>query len=163
MKYLLSLFCAAFLMSCSAQKKSSSPYTEIEYEAGPCFGFCPQYTMIIKPDRSAVLEAERFNFSEGSSREDFSKPREGTFTATIKKEDYEKLITLLNELDVKSLKTFYGDKRIMDAPSSYLRITFPDGEKKEIQDYGKHGSEKLVELYQFFESLKTSQEWTKIK
>ena len=163
MNYLFSLFAAVLLFSCAAQKKSSSPYAEIQYEAGPCFGFCPYYTMTIKADRTAVLEAEHFNFSEGGSKEDFSKPREGTFTATIKKENYDELVNLLNALNVKALNDKYGDKRIMDASTSYLRITFSDGEKKQIQDYGKHGTEGLVELYQYFESLKKSQDWTKIK
>lgn len=160
MKYLLTALAFAFVISCNSQKTSSN-YSRIEYEAGPCFGFCPIYKMTINADRTAVLEAERFNFSEGHSKEDFSKPREGTFTTTIKKEDYEKLVSLLNDLDPKTLKNYYGNKQITDLPTSYLRLNFKDQSFKQIQDYGKNGTEKLKEVYQFFEALKHNQTWQK--
>lgn len=162
MKFVFSLFAFVLLMSCTTQK-SSNQYSKIEYEAGACFGFCPIYKMTINPDRSAVLEAERFNFSKGNSKDDFSKPREGTFTTTIKKEDFDKLVVLLNELNPKSLNDYYGNKNVTDLPSSYLRLDFIDGSKKQVQDYGKNGSEKLKAVYNAFEDLKKSQTWTKIK
>lgn len=162
MKYVFSLLAFVLLISCTTQKNSSQ-FSKIEYEAGPCFGFCPIYKMTINPDRTAVLEAERFNFSKGNSKDDFSKPREGTFTATIKKEDFDKLVILLNDLDAKTLNDYYGNKNVTDLPTSYLRLDFTDGSKKQIQDYGKNGSDKLKAVYNAFEDLKTSQSWTKIK
>ncbi|MCY0976972.1 DUF6438 domain-containing protein [Chryseobacterium wangxinyae] len=162
MKYLLSLFAAVLLLSCSTQK-SQSKYSTIEYEAGACFGFCPIYKMTIQADRTAVLEAEHFNFSKGTSKDEFSKPREGTFTTTIKEADYNKLVALLDGLDVKNLQDKYGSKNISDLPTSYLRIKFADGTSKNTEDYGKRGSEKLIKVYQFFEDLKTNQQWKKVK
>ena len=141
----------------------SSKYSTIEYEAGPCFGFCPIYKMTISEDRTAVLEAEHFNFSKGTTKDEFSKPREGTFKATIKEEDYTKLTALLNDLDVKSLHDKYGSRNVTDLPTSYLRIKFADGTSKNTEDYGKRGSEKLIKLYQFFEDLKQNQSWEKVK
>lgn len=160
MRFLLSLLAFSFFVSCSSQK-TASEFSNIEYEAGPCFGFCPMYKMTIDSNRSAVLEAERFNFSQGNSREDFSKPREGTFTAKITAEDYAKLTAMLDELNAKSLKNFYGDKNMTDLPTSYLRLKYTDGTSKVIEDYGKSGTPQLEEVYQFFESLKKSQTWTK--
>lgn len=160
MKYLLSLLAFSLFLSCSSQKTEAT-FTKIEYEAGPCFGFCPMYKMTIDSNRNAVLEAERFNFSQGNSREDFSKPREGTFTTKIKAEDYAKLNAMLIALNAKSLKNYYGDKNITDLPTSYLRLNFADGSNKVIQDYGKSGTPELEEIYQFFESLKKTQTWTK--
>ncbi len=162
MKYLLSLFAAVLLLSCSTQK-SQSKYSTIEYEAGACFGFCPIYKMTIQADRTAVLEAEHFNFSKGTSKDEFSKPREGTFTTTIKEADYNKLVALLDGLDVKNLQDKYGSRNVTDLPTSYLRIKFADGTSKNTEDYGKRGSEKLIKVYQFFEDLKTNQQWTKVK
>jgi len=162
MKYLLSLFAALLLFSCSTQKNQSK-YSTIEYEAGACFGFCPIYKMTIQSDRTAVLEAEHFNFSKGTSKDEFSKPREGTFTTTIKEADYNKLVALLDGLDVKNLQGKYGSQNISDLPTSYLRIKFADGTSKNTEDYGKRGSEKLKATYQFFEDLKTNQQWTKVK
>lgn len=162
MKYFLCLILTAFLWSCQAQK-TQSKYSVIEYEAGACFGFCPIFKMTINSDKTAVLEAEHFNFSKGQSKDEFSLPREGTFKTTIKKEDYDKLIVLLDDLDVKNLKTKYGNYNITDLPSSYLRIKFSDNTSKNTQDYGKRGTEKLVKVYQFFEDLKHNQTWKKVE
>jgi len=162
MKYLLSLFAAIVLLSCSTQKNQSK-YSVIEYEAGACFGFCPIYKMTIQSDRTAVLEAEHFNFSKGTSKDEFSKPREGTFKTTIQEADYNKLVALLDDLDVKALNEKYGERNVTDLPTSFLRIKMNDGTAKNVEDYGKRGSEKLKTLYQFFEDLKQNQAWTKVK
>lgn len=163
MKYLLSLFTIIFLLSCSSQKMSTSKYSTIEYEAGACFGSCPIFKMTINPDRTAVLEAEHFNFSKEFSKGEFSKPREGTFKTTIKEADYKKLVTLLDGLDVKNLNEKYGSRNVTDLPTSYLRVQFNDRSSKNIEDYGKRGSEKLIAVYQFFENLKHNQQWEKVQ
>lgn len=159
MKYVLSLMAFALLMSCATPKND---YAKIEYEAGACFGFCPMFTLTVNPDRTAVIEAEHFTFSQGRSKDEFSKPREGTFKATLKQDDYNKLITLLNELNVKSLDSKYGSRNVTDLPTAYLRIDYKDGSKKSIEDYGKQGTEKLAEVYKFFEDLRFNQTWTKV-
>lgn len=161
MKNLLSLFALVFLFSCGSQK-TNSKYSKIEYQAGACFGSCPIFKITINPDRTAVFEAEHFNFSKGFSKGEFDKPREGTFKGTIKDADYNKLIALLDGLNVKSLDEKYGKRNITDLATSYLRVNFPDGTSKNVEDYGKRGSEKLSELYKFFEELRTNQNWTKV-
>ncbi len=161
MKYFLTFVVAGILLSCTALTKS--PYSKIEYEAGACFGFCPIFKIVISPDRTAVIEAEHFTFTTTEGRGyDPNLPKEGTFKTTLKQADYDKLISLLNGLDIKTLKKFYGSKNTSDLPTSYLRITFADGTKKEIEDYGKGGTEKLNQLYQFIENLRKSQSWTKV-
>lgn len=140
----------------------NSKYSKIEYEAGACFGSCPIFKITINPDRTAVLEAEHFNFSKGFSKSEFDKPREGTFKATIKEADYNKLISLLDGLNVKSLNEKYGERNITDLPTSYLRVNFADGTSKNVEDYGKKGTEKLSQLYKFFEDLRTNQDWKKV-
>jgi len=162
MKYILSFCALIFVFSCTSQKVNPK-YSKIEYEATPCFGFCPVFKMTINPDRTAVFEAEHFNFSEKPSKDEFSNPREGTFTGTIKEEDYNTLLKLLDDLEVKNLKDKYGEKNITDLSTSYLRINFADGTSKNIQDYGKRGSEKLSKVYHFFENLRKNQDWTKVK
>ncbi|MCD0457298.1 DUF6438 domain-containing protein [Chryseobacterium sp. LC2016-27] len=163
MKYLLGLFTIIFLFSCSSQKMSTSKYSTIEYEAGACFGSCPIFKMTIETDRTAVLEAEHFNFSKEFSKGEFDKPREGTFKTTIKESDHKKLITLLDGLDIKHLSDKYGSRNVTDLPTSYLRIKFKDGSSKNIEDYGKRGTEKLSTVYKFFEDLKHKQQWEKVK
>jgi hypothetical protein len=161
MKYLLSLFSFAMLMSCATT--SSSKYSKIQYEAGACFGFCPIFKLTVNPNRTAVIEAERFTFTDGKSKDDFSGPKEGTFKATIKEGDYNKLVTLLDGLDLKTLKDNYGSKNVSDLPTAHLKITFSDGSTKHIEDYGKHGTEKLDALYDFIENLRKTQTWTKVE
>ncbi|PQA90617.1 hypothetical protein B0A69_20020 [Chryseobacterium shigense] len=162
MKYILSFCALIFLFSCTTQK-TDSKYTRIQYQAGACFGSCPIFTITINPDRTAILEAEHFNFSKEFSKGEFSNPREGTFNGVIKEADYNKLISLLNDLDVKSLKDHYGTKNITDLSTSYLKINFTDGSSKNIEDYGKRGSEKLRKVYMFIEDLRHNQQWAKVK
>jgi hypothetical protein len=141
----------------------SSKYSTIEYEAGACFGSCPIFKITINPDRTAVLEAEHFNFSKEFSKGEFDKPREGTFKTTIKEKDYKKLTALIDDLNIKNLNEKYGTRNITDLPTSYLRIKFEDESSKNIEDYGKRGSEKLSILYKFFEDLKHNQQWEKVQ
>ncbi|WP_426473527.1 DUF6438 domain-containing protein [Chryseobacterium balustinum] len=162
MKYLFSLFSIIILFSCTSQKMSSK-YSTIEYEAGACFGSCPIFKITINPDRTAVLEAEHFNFSKEFSKGEFDKPREGTFKTTIKEKDYKKLTALIDDLNIKNLNEKYGTRNITDLPTSYLRIKFEDESSKNIEDYGKRGSEKLSILYKFFEDLKHNQQWEKVQ
>ncbi len=161
MKYLLSLFALVLLMNCTAQ--NNSKYAKIEYEAGACFGFCPIFKMTINPDRTAVIEAQHFTFEEGRGKGDFNKEPEGNFTATIKKADYDKLISLLENANLKSLNSYYGNKNVTDLPTSYLKVAYTDGTSKHIEDYGKGGTEKLDEIYQFLEDFRKTQAWTKVK
>ncbi|KIA88353.1 hypothetical protein OA86_11570 [Kaistella jeonii] len=160
MKYLFTIIFSAFLFSCTTQ--NSNQYSKIQYEAGACFGFCPIFKMTINPNRTAVIEAEHFTFSEGNSKADFSKAKEGTFKTTIKEEDFSKIIFLLENADLKSLKDQYKNRNVSDLPTSYLRINFADGTSKNIEDYGKNGTPKLAEIYKFMENLRSNQTWVKV-
>ncbi|WP_027377479.1 DUF6438 domain-containing protein [Kaistella palustris] len=160
MKYLITLLIAALLVSCTTQ--NSSKYSKIQYEAGACFGFCPVFKLTVNPDRTAVIEAEHFTFSEGHSKDEFSKPREGTFKTTLKTEDYNRLLSLLENVNLKSLPDLFKNKNVSDLPTAYLRINYTDGTSKNIEDYGKNGTPKLRELYNFLEGLRQSQTWEKV-
>lgn len=149
------------LMSCTTSQVSK--YSAIEYEVGPCFGFCPTYKITIDSNRNAVLEAERFNFTEGGSKDDFSKPREGTFKAVISKEDYQKLIEATDAAQIKTLKDSYIDKQIMDASKVNLRVSFADGTKKDIAISAGEKPQKLIDLTTVISELKKNQKWEKVK
>lgn len=157
MKYLFTFLALTVMLNCSTNKASAG-YTTIQYEAGACFGFCPIFKMTIHKDRTAVFEAERFNFS----RDTESQENEGTFKGKIDQQKHSELTALLNALQLKKLKDHYGNKNVSDLPTSYLTVNYQDGSFKKIQDYGKHGTPELEKLYQFFEELKTNQTWTKI-
>lgn len=160
MKYLSTLLITLLLFSCASQ--NSSKYTKVQYEAGACYGFCPVFKMTINPDRTAIIEAERHTFTQANTRGASSEEREGTFTATLKDADYQKMIALLESADLKSLKDEYKNRNVSDLPSSYLRINFSDNTSKNIEDYGKNGTPKLKEIYTFMEALRVNQTWTKV-
>lgn len=156
MKYLVAILTLVILNACQTSVNQSK-FAKIEYEAGACFGFCPIYKMTINADRTAIFEAQRFNFSQ--DRE--SQENEGNFKGTITEKDYAHLVALIDSANPKLLKNYYGNKNVSDLPTSYLTITYQNGNVKRIQDYGKHGTPELEKIYEMFEELKTTQSWTK--
>lgn len=161
MKYLLALCSLILFFSYTpAQKKSNIGYSSIEYEATDCYGTCPVYTMIITFDRTAVLNAKNFNSDIKSN--DQSRSGYGSFKANLSETDYKTLISLLNDLKVKSLKAKYSIN-YTDFSTYYLRVKFSDGTKKVVEDYGGEGSDKLIRLHRFFEYIRKNQYWTKVK
>lgn len=160
MKFVLICIAAFLLTSCATAHDSN--YSQIRYKAGPCFGFCPMFEMTINPDRSAVIEADRFTFERGNAQ-NATQAKEGTFKTNLRDADYSKLITLINDLNVKSLNTKNGNRDVTDLPTAYLTVKHSDGAVTAIEDYGKAGTEKLKNLYRFIEDLRFSQTWTKVK
>ena len=158
MKYLFSLLAISLLVMCTSQKNPDK-ITAVEYRSGACFGFCPIYKMKVNADKTAIFEAERFNFS----RDTDSQESEGNFKATIDAEKYSELMEKFAALKAKNLKNFYGNTNVTDLPTAYLTITYADGTIKKIEDYGKRGTPELQKLYEFFDGLRTSQSWTKIE
>lgn len=161
MKSIFAIFALISVLSCATN--TTSQFSKIEYEAGACFGFCPIFKMQIHPDKTVVIDAEHFTFSDGKSKDEFSKPKEGTFSTTLKEADFKKLMILIDGLNVQGLKTDYGNHNVTDLPTSYLNITFKDGTSKKVKDYGKNGTPKLKELYNLLDSFPKSQTWTKVK
>ncbi|MBV6880097.1 DUF6438 domain-containing protein [Epilithonimonas ginsengisoli] len=163
MKYLFSLVVFLGLMSCkTSQNSQTSQYSAIEYQVGPCFGFCPTYKITIDADRNAILEAEHFNFSKGGSKDDMSKPREGTFKASLSTEDYKRLVDATDAANIKTLNDSYIDKRIMDASKINLRVTFADGTKRDIAMSAGEKPKKLTDLTTLITEIKENQKWEKV-
>ena len=147
-------------MSCSTSQVSK--YSKIEYEVGPCFGFCPTYKITIDSDRNAILEAEHFNFSQGGSKDDMNKPREGTFKSVLSTADYQKLVDLTDAADVKTLKDIYEDRQITDASKTDFRVFFTNGSKKEIRLSAGEKPAKLIALTSYIIEIKKNQKWEKV-
>lgn len=161
MKFFISLLIFSFLASCTTLPKND--YSTIEYEAGACFGFCPMFKLTVKPDRTAVIEAERFTFTEGHSKDDINGAKEGTFTATLSEQNYTALVSKLDKLNLSTMKTKYGDRNVTDLPTAKLTVTYADGSTKYIEDYGKNGTPQLAELWTFIEDLRKSEQWSKVQ
>ncbi len=158
MKYIFLVLSFVLLTSCKAQK-NQSPYSSIEVETLGCRGFCPIYKISINPtDLSVILEAERFNFADS----DRSKDYEGTFKTQLNAAQLKSLISLINSMDPKKMKDYYGDQRQVDLPTAFLRLVFKNGSRKQVEDWGKRGTPELQKLYQWIEELKQTQKWTKV-
>jgi len=131
----------------------------IEFSAGPCYGFCPIFTLNINDKREAIFIAEAYNFSTklGSYKEE----GEGKFKTVIDFDKYNQIIDLLNYLDFKNLKNEYSVNWTDDA-SVTLKIVYDNGKEKVINDYGLIGTYGLQYLYSLFFDLRFNQNWEEI-
>lgn len=166
MKYLFPLFAFFLFFSYNSQNAQSSQpkYAAIRYTSTSYLDFDPVFTMTLNPDRTAVLEAEHYNFPKLNSENKRSQKREGTFETTIKKEDYNKLVYLLNGIDFKNLPPYRsGNNMVNGRSTAILKLQRIDGTSEKIEDYGKNKTEKLAEVYKFIENLRYNQQWTKVK
>ena len=117
-------------------------------ERTPCYGRCPVYVVKIYQSGFATYTGERFT------------DKIGDYTAKIKKEDIEKIITKAEGIDYFNLEEKY-DKNVTDLPSTTTYIN-NEGKKKKV--YNRVGApEKLSEfesfIYQFIEKV----EWKKVE
>lgn len=127
----------------------SSPNYEIkkvQFHAGVCFGTCPDFTITINEDRSAVYEAKIYN------------PTKGVFKTTIHQEQFDSLKMLIMKSNFFQLKNEYT-VQITDLPSFSLTVQQASGQTKTIEDYGASGPDKLTKIYDFISSLRISQDW----
>ncbi len=155
--YLLS---ALFLFGCTAQNKS---FQTLEYEATACFGFCPIFEMTINPDRTAVIKAERFTFSNPQSKDyDPNAAPEGTFKTTLSEESFKAVQLALAKLDLNSIDEHYGNRQVTDLPTAKVKIELSPRQTAKWDDYGKNGTPELRDFYKTLEELRFSEDWVKI-
>lgn len=150
------------LVTMSACQKPQSEITKITYEAGPCFGFCPNYKMTLLPDRSAIIEAERFTFSSPETKDWNGDTPEGTFKTVLSEASMQNVLKHIDKAHLERLGKKYGNYNITDLPTAYLTIQYSNGQQKHIEDYGKKGTMELAELYKVLESLRETEKWEKV-
>jgi len=129
---------------------------KIEYQTSECFGVCPQFNIQINRDRKGIYKAEHNN--RRKVRRGKSKEIKGTFKTLIKEDSYLKIIDVLNYIDFPSLNYDYA-VNWSDAQTCVLKITYNNGQTKEIKDYGLIGSYGLEILYNLFFELRHNQKW----
>ena len=119
---------------------------KLEFQTTMCFGSCPIFNLTINSNRSAKYEAVKFNESEGE------------FSGTIDKDTYNELLELLNYIDFPNLKNNYS-VGWTDDQTCTLSITYDNGKKKTITDYGKIGTYGLDRIYSILFKLRENQTW----
>lgn len=143
---------------------------KIEYSTGICFGTCPSFSMEIHQNGNAKFIAKAFNFtdekdpkSEEKAYKALNKGKdEGHFEAKLKPEDFNRIQEMLNYIDFSNLKDDYW-VNWTDDQSSTLTVTFNNGKKKKIKDYGLVGTYGLKNFYTILFDLRFNQDWKKIK
>lgn len=126
---------------------------KIELEITPCYGRCPVFSISIDKDRTAIFKAERNNKQTNDSKE-----IKGTFKTTIQQHSYATIISLLNYIDFTRLKDQYA-VNWTDDQTAILKITYNNGQVKQINDYGMMGTYGLDRLYQLISDLRFNQDW----
>lgn len=158
---LLSFFAGLLLLaSCTTQNKS---FQTLQYEATACFGFCPIFEITINPDRSAVIKAERFTFSNPQTKDyDPNAGPEGTFKTTLTEASFKAVQQSLAKLNVNSLEDHYGNRQVTDLPTAKVKIWLSAEKAVQWDDYGKRGTPELRAFYETIEGLRLSENWVKV-
>lgn len=125
--------------------------TKIAFQTTPCFGTCPVFFLSIDSGKKAVLEFE------DDQQKDFRK-KYRSLNATIDDRSFAELTGLLNYSDFPGLEDNY---RVpwTDAQTCILRITYGNGQVKQIKDYGKIGTYALDRIYKLLFDLRETQDW----
>lgn len=123
---------------------------KITYSTSMCLGKCPIFELEINADRTATYHAIQFN------------GKTGTFKTTIREQDYNALILLLNYTNFPHLKGQYAIKWTDDQAAN-LKITYNNGNVKEISDYGLIGTYGLIQIHRHLFSMRKKQRWKKCK
>jgi hypothetical protein len=119
---------------------------KIQLSTTSCFGTCPEFDLMINNDRSAEFNAIAYN------------KKNGKFKTVVNEKDYQNLIDLLNYIDFQNLKDSYSVSW-SDAQTCVLAVSYNNGRKKVIKDYGRLGTFGLSRLYAMLFALRDSQEW----
>ncbi|MCO4294318.1 DUF6438 domain-containing protein [Solitalea sp. MAHUQ-68] len=131
------------LTSCATKPLEVS---QINFKADACFGTCPIFTMTIMADGTAHYNAKMYN------------ERQGEFSATIRKSQFDSLKILIEKASFFNLKNEYSTDWT-DQPTYTVTVKLKNGQSKQIRDYGPSGPDKLRKVYDFIFSLRQSQKW----
>ncbi len=152
---LILMFASILFFTSCASNKTSNEIVKIEVSREACHGFCPIYQYELSPNERSYFHAEAFNFSKVRPEENKT---EGEFQADLSKETWNQLVSYLNKVEFKN-DSLKFESPATDLPTMNVAITFADGQKKYISDYGMNGTDTLVEFYDFMDDLKNQVDW----
>lgn len=127
-------------------KPSVYKIKKIEYSTTMCFGTCPVFELEINSDRTAKYNAIQYNDEEGK------------FKTILDTARFNSIVSLLNYIDFPNLKDDYS-VNWTDDQSCTLTITYDNGHKKSISDYGEIGTYGLQIIYKELFALRGNQKW----
>ena len=118
----------------------------------------------INKDKTGLFNAVKYNSEteifpfEIPGKRGSSKEIKGVFRTVVTDNSYSNIIDLLNYIDFPNLKNNYAVSWTDDQRCT-LTITYNNGQKKEIRDYGLIGTYGLDRVYQLFFDLRFNQKW----
>jgi Domain of unknown function (DUF6438) len=121
---------------------------EIDFSTSGCFGSCPIFDLKISANRRAVFNAKAHNKITGR------------FNGTLDAAAFNRLVDTINYIEIFKLKDAYSVPWTDDQGSS-LSITFADGRRVKISDYGMIGTFGLENLYEQLLELRNTVKWNK--
>jgi len=123
MRAFSALFAAVVLASCAAAPTSAEQGpVEITLQRTVCFGFCPDYTVTISGEGEVHYEGRRFVDAVGVR------------TATVPREDVQRLLQRFDEIGFDNLRDEYR-ANVTDLPTTTITLT-RNGHTKRVVDYG---------------------------
>ncbi len=155
MKYLLLSLIGFVFFSCKTTKKMDAIQSEMEgqfvqfyLKKSPCFGRCPIYTLEIKDDGTAILDAQRFMDNLG------------VFTKKVDKTSFDELKSLYLLSDFEAYPTMY-ESNIPDYPMAAIGYCPSDSDTLKIVK-GKEGRpDALMAIQDAMEKIaKSTDGWT---
>lgn len=143
------LFAAIVLASCAPVNTSAQEGpVQITLQRTVCFGFCPDYTVTINEAGDVRYEGRRFVNAVGVR------------TATIAREDVQRLLARFDEIGFEQLRDEYRAE-VTDLPSTIVTIT-RNGRTKRVVDYGGVGvgmPESVRELQREIDRVAGTAQW----
>lgn len=117
------VFAAIILASCApVEAPAEEAPVEITLQRTACYGFCPVYTVTISGDGQVRYEGRHFVNVVGPA------------TATIPREDVERLLARFDEIGFDRLRGEYRGA-MTDLPTTTITLV-RDGRRKSVVDYG---------------------------
>ncbi len=122
-------------------KPQSQAITRLEFKTDHCLGPCPVFEIAI--DEHLKVEYNGIEFVD----------KKDEYRLQIDKQDWEYLVSLLNNIKIQDLNEEYS-VRWTDDQTGSLTVFFKGGTKKEIEDYGLRGTFGLSVLYMYLFELR---------
>ncbi len=113
----------------------------------PCYGQCPTYTLMIRANGKAKLEADRFTDLE-----------EGTYKGRVEKEELEKIREKAEAIGFFEMQEEYDNPKVTDLPSRITELSF-EGKSHKVRN--RHGGpDRLKELEERFAHIVEETDWS---
>lgn len=97
--FVLMILLNAFIFSNAQQANKKFQFGKIIYHSSRCNGSCPQIDLVIEKNKEVYVARQMFK-----SKSEVDQKYSGTFNGSLKQNEYNKLITLLEAAQLDSLQ-----------------------------------------------------------